>query len=411
MIMNTHSYSLHELNEYIKRVIALNFSEPVWINAEISQVKESRGQVYIDLVQHDESDGRIIAQSNAVIWYKSYLFIKNKLKDLLPSILQNGSHIMIKASIEFNERYGLKLVISDIDASYTIGQMEMARQKILERLEKEGLTAKNKALNFPTIIQKIAVISSPTAAGYQDFCRQLEDNSYGYAFQVELYPCAMQGQNVEREVVQALRTINEKNEYDVITIIRGGGSKLDLSYFDNYNIAHAIASGKYPVISGIGHDIDLSVTDVVAHTSLKTPTAVADFLLERNLKFESELIQKQSWVQSIAKQMVTNHKLRLHSFQQILHFMPTEIIRKEYDFIHGFMPDLQKSIKSLINLKNQELKEIQSILQLSDPVNVLKKGYAYIEKNNQVITSSKSLEKGDQVSLHLHDGSIKSEIL
>ena len=405
-----HSYSLYELNEYIKRVIALNFNEPIWVNAEISQVSEVRGQVFLDLIQHDEENGKTVAQSNAIIWYKSYLFIKKKLGDLLPAILKEGSHVMVKVSVEFDERYGLKLIISDIDASYTIGQMEMARQKILERLEKDGLIEKNKERGIPEVIQKVAIISSGTAAGYRDFIKQLTTNSFGYQFKLDLFPSAMQGANVEKDVIRAIDHINRLEGYDCIVIIRGGGSKLDLSYFDNYNIAAAIAHNALPVLTGIGHDIDQSVADVVAKLALKTPTAVADYILERNLNFESEIIQSGTYISNWSRQLIHNHRLRLSNFQSILSIQPMQLVKAQNDQLDQRQNEVKRLTLQLIKEKKLQLTHLESVIQIGDPVQILKKGFAIIQKDSTILQSSSQAEKGDELKIKMHDGEIKTKV-
>ncbi|MBK7220785.1 MAG: exodeoxyribonuclease VII large subunit [Saprospiraceae bacterium] len=205
------TFTLFDLNEYLKRVIALNFPEPVWISCEIAQIKNARGNYYLDLVQQNEKE-EVIAQSQAAIWYKSYLFLKAKLGDLLNSLLQEGTQIKIKVNVEYNERFGLKLIIEDIDPAYTLGQMELSRQKIMERLKTAGVTELNKNVVMPRVIQRIAVISSDTAAGFKDFTAHLEENKYGYQFTPTLFPAAMQGQNTEKEVVSQLQEIKLQNK-------------------------------------------------------------------------------------------------------------------------------------------------------------------------------------------------------
>ncbi len=404
------SYTLHELNEYIRRVIALNFEQPIWVSAEISQVRESRGSVYLELIQHDEKSGLVIAQSSAVIWYKSYLFLKNKLKNLLPALLAEGTQVLVKVSVDFNERYGLKLIVEDIDPAYTIGQMEMARRKILERLKSEDLLDKNKSVPLPLVIQKIAVISSGTAAGYIDFLEQLNNNPYQYKFYTKLYHAAMQGVNVEREVIQQLRNISESGSYEAIVIIRGGGSRLDLSFFDNYNIAWSIAKVNIPVITGIGHDIDESVTDIVAHTSLKTPTAVADFLIEKMILFESDITHKSQMIKNMAGKTVHLHQLQLTNYTQILSLKPREIIMRQEEKILHLKSHLWQGTKSIILNQKRWLDQAKQILALSDPIKIVEKGFSIIRKNGTIITKVTQIKKGDQIEIQLKDGIQNAEI-
>jgi exodeoxyribonuclease VII large subunit len=208
-----NAHSLYELNEYIKRVVSLNFNETLWISCEISQANSSRGHYYLELDQKNEDSNEIIAQMSAVIWVKNFLFIKRKLGDVADLILVNGSQVLLKVKLDFNERYGLKLIIEDIDASYTIGQMEIARQKTLERLKKENLIHLNSQNDIPQVIQRIAVISSKTAAGYQDFIQHLTNNSYGYQYKTTLFQTAMQGINTEKELLQSMNQILENKEH------------------------------------------------------------------------------------------------------------------------------------------------------------------------------------------------------
>lgn len=406
------SYSLFELNEYIKRVIALNFTEAIWVNAEVGQVKEVRGQVYLDLVQHSEEENQITAQAAAVIWYKPFLFIRKKMGDLLPAILTEGSKILVKVKVEYHERYGMKLVIEDIDPSYTIGQMEMARQKIIENLRKAGVIEENQRTLLPDVIQRVAIISSSTAAGFADFKNQLEENDFGYDIHIDLYQAAMQGLNTEREVCNALdQIIALQEEYDCIAIIRGGGSKLDLASFDNYNIGYKIATAPIPVLTGIGHEIDSTVADIVSYSSLKTPTAVAAFIIDRNAQFESEITQAGLWVSQLAKRNLEHHKLQLEQTTQLFQIKPTEIIKNHKLYLSQLDSSLRQASKYNLKKLNDSLLHIEQIVHLADPVSILKRGYVLIKKDGIVSTSIDQLTNGDEVSLTFFDGKADAKII
>jgi len=405
------SYSLFELNEYIKRVIALNFEEAIWIKAEISQVKESRGSVYIDLIQKDEADDTIIAQASAAIWYKSMLFIKKKLGELTDSILQDGIEVNVKVKVDFHERYGMKLSIEDIDASYTMGQVEINRQKIIERLKKADLIDRNSMTYLPSVLQNIAIISSETAAGYKDFEAQLANNPYGYSFNTTLFHVAVQGRSTSSEVSAALKEIHKRHEeFDTAIIIRGGGSKIDLSGFDDYNIGHAIATNKVPIITGIGHEIDLSVADIVSHTYLKTPTAVANYILDHNVAFESEMISLAQDIQSEVSNRIKLEEATLVQMEQILSFKPLEILKWNDARLDQIKQELNQSTKYLLSKLNDELKTAQQLIQSMSPENILKKGFAYIEKDKSIISSAKKLKKGDAVKIVMTDGNKQAVI-
>jgi len=278
------SYSLYEVNEYIKRVIALNFEEAVWIECEINQINEKRGNYYLQLIDKEENKDEIKAQASAAIWYRNALFIKKKLGKLFGSILQAGVRVKLKCNIGFSERYGMSFVIEDIDVNYTMGQMELQRQQVIERLKSEKLLNLNHAKALPSVLQRIAVVSSEKAAGFADFMEQLNNNKYDYAYEIALFDSAMQGKNMEKEITESIRDINDTyKEYDVVVVIRGGGSKLDLSGFDNFNIAAHIAKCKLPVITGIGHEIDQTVSDLTANLSLKTQKSPQSLIMIRPL--------------------------------------------------------------------------------------------------------------------------------
>ncbi len=401
------SYSLYELNEYIRRVISLNFAESIWVNCEISQVKEVRGNVYLDLVYHDEKSGELTAQISANIWYKSFLFLKSKLGDLLPAILKEGIHVLLKVQVEYNERYGLKLSIVDIDPAFTIGQMEMNRQKIIQKLINEDWIHRNKSLAIPDVIQRIAVISSSSAAGYIDFNKHLQQNNYGYQFLITLYEAAMQGMNTEREVCNALRSISASGkQYDVILIIRGGGAKLDLAWFDNYNIGVEIAKSKTPIITGIGHDIDETVADIVANTSLKTPTAVADFIIRQNETFEGNIIRMTQNIQQISQRIVRQEVILLNKTFQMLAMLPREIVRKHQLQINQFVQQCFSATSQIIQRHKEALAHNERQMHLVNPENILKKGYAIVRQKDHVISKAK-YNTSDTVQITFHDGSIE----
>ena len=405
------SYSLFELNEYIKRVIALNFTEAIWVNAEVGQIKEVRGQVYLDLVQHSEEENKITAQAAAVIWFKQNLFIRKKLGELLPAILTEGSKILVKVKIEYHERYGMKLIIEDIDPSYTIGQMEMARQKIIENLRKAGVMEDNQRTLLPDVIQRVAIISSSTAAGYADFKHQLEANEYGYDIHIELYQASMQGVNTEKDVCNALDQIEVlKNEYDCVAIIRGGGSRLDLASFDNYNIGYKIATSSIPVLTGIGHEIDSTVADIVSYSPLKTPTAVASFIIDRNAQFESEMAQAGLWITQLAKQNLEFHKLQLEQITQLIQIKPKEKINNQKLHLEQLGSLLKQASKYNLKELKESVLHMEQIVKMANPVSVLKRGYVMIKKEGMITSSVDDMKIGDDITLEFHDGNASATI-
>lgn len=401
------SYTLFELNEYIKRVIALNFQESVWIECELSQVKESRGNYYLEFVQKKEDSEEIIAQSSGYLWYKSVLFLRKKLGDLFFALLKDGTAIKVKVTVEFHERYGLKLNVEDIDPTFTIGQLEMLRQKTIQRLRDEGKIDKNKETYLPVVVQRIAVISSETAAGYIDFVQQLKHNLYGYDFRHELFPAALQGTNTEREVVDALeRIFSRKEAFDVIVIIRGGGSKLDLAAFDNYNIASAIARSPLPVIAGIGHEIDLTVTDIVSYYFAKTPTAVAAYLIDHNADFEGQVMETGQEIRQLVQQIIQQQHILLKQYVAHIAVLPGEIIQRQSTSLHHALDKMIWLADQKVLSNKDLLAFAEKQLNLLDPKNILQKGYAMVQDGQKHIMSVAQIKSGEVYTLTLSDGSV-----
>jgi len=402
------SYSLFELNEYIRRVIALNFADPIWIVAEIGQLSSSRGQYYISLVEKDEKSNAIIAQSEAVIWYKSVLFLRKKLGGVYESLLQQGTQIKVKVKIDHHERYGLKLVIEDIDPKYTIGQLELQRQAILDKLEKKGLIELNEQIPLPSVLQKIAVISSETAAGYQDFIKQIEQNAYWYDFDLTLYNTAVQGHRVRAEVSRALKEINKEGIYDCVIIIRGGGSKMDLAAFDDFEIGEAIAASDIPIITGIGHQIDNTVADIVAHTSVKTPTAAADFLIEHNSQFEANLLAIEEHIQQLAFAGIQHRSQALDKIQTMIMSQSKLSLQNQRHYLDTISSGLRDASKHKLMVTQNQLDNFAQQCNLLDPKHILERGFAALKQSGKYIQTKNSIDYQTDIEIEMSDGSFKA---
>lgn len=410
-LRSMHTYSLLELNTYIKQVVALNFEDPVWITCEISQARNSRGQLYLELVQQNEAETDIVATASATIWYKNHLFIKKKLGDLYDAILKDGTQVSLKIQVSFHERYGLKLNILDVDPSYTIGQLEMQRQQVIERLRKAGVLQINEQLPLPTVLQRVAVVSSERAAGYKDFLHQLEHNAYGYRFHTTLYHVAVQGVNVEAEVSDAFAQIESiSDQYDCIVVIRGGGSRLDLAAFDNYNIGHKIATCLLPVLTGIGHEIDNSVADIVAHTSVKTPTAAADMLIEHNLHFESMVVDMVQNISGHAQHTVQRMHQDLDRQAELVQIHSRQLVKDQSRDLDVTLDLIGALAKDQLLDMNQQVHHIEEIVSILDPKHVLKRGFAILNKDEDFVTSVKDASSGDAISITLDDGTLTTVV-
>ncbi len=455
--MSEASLSLFELNSKIKNTIHESFAETYWVVAEISEIREVRnGHCYLELIEKDEKTEQIIAKSRANIWAYTYRMLKPYFVQATGQTLTSGLKVLVRASIDFQEVYGFSLNIRDIDPNYTLGDMAQKKQAILNQLTEEGVINMNKELECPVVPQKIAVISSPTAAGYEDFCNQLNNNSAGYKFYIKLFPAIMQGDKTEESVTAALDKIYQYEDiFDVVAIIRGGGSTSDLMCFDNYWIAYNIAQFPIPVFSGIGHERDETVVDYVAHTRLKTPTAVAEHILELvsyfdnqlddlkenivsstrdklsryNLMFEKSstrfkpivshsLTKQKSLLSNIAHQLdnyatsyINNRMNRLNILSEKIKTSSINRIHHEKLNLVQYPQNLKAKTKYFLSRKNGEIELFEKTNKLLDPQNILKKGYSITYLNGKAIKNAAELKEGDVISTKLANGNIDSKVI
>ncbi len=407
--METKKYSLSQLNLYIKQVIALNMREAVWVNGEIAQVNNSKGHFYLELVE--KSEFGIQAKSQAVIWKSAWAkLLRSRGKDIA-KILQVGFNISVQVKVEYHERFGLKLNILDIDPIYTLGQLELKRKAIFELLKRLKLLHKNREQYLPAVPQRIAVISSERAAGLQDFLNHLAKNSFGYKFEVKLFPASVQGEFAENELLTQLDKIEfAKNNFDAVVIIRGGGAKLDLAVFDSEPLCRRVALFPLPVLSGIGHETDETMLDKVVHTSLRTPTAVADFLLDRLLAFEEAISSGVVHIQFLAQQRIRAQEQVLGSLEHRIASNSLDKIRREkmmLDFIEQRLPSLAKhQLKS----GEQLLDNLAHQIRLLSPEFALARGFSITTHNGKVVMDSKQVEEGSLLLTQLAKGNIRSRV-
>lgn len=382
------SFSLFELNEHLKRVISLNLREAIWINCEIADVNSHRGNVYLSLVERD--DYQIRAKADAVIWGRSMDHISKKIGDSLWSLLQIGRQVLVAVQVEFHEVHGMKLSIKDIDMSFTIGQLELKRMETLKNLQTEQFIELNSQVPTRLVWQRIAIVSSSTAAGLQDFLEQLQSNPHQYKFQYEVFQAAVQGVNMCDEVIMQLGKIDaRKDDFDCVVIVRGGGARLDLMGFDDYDLCVAVATCELPVLTGIGHDIDETLVDLVAYQSLKTPTAVADHLIHRMLVFESNLMEYALEIKDLAIQ-------RIHAAQTQLDLLQQQI---------------KNSATLRLKTAEQELERISEKLHLLNPKTILERGFALVtDEKGQLVHHSADFVLNKEYTLHLADGKINVKV-
>lgn len=410
------TYSLQELNEFLRRVVALNFNEAVWVTAEISQIGRSRGHYYIDLLQKENDT--VIAQMPAIIWSHEYKRIERTLGILtaspsldLSTIISEGMEIRLKGRLDFHELFGLKLLIEDIDATYTIGKLEIQRRHIISDLQKNGLIGRNQALILPTVIQRIAVISSETAAGWQDFKNHILDNEYGYSIDIQLFQSAMQGSLVEKMILQQLENIKaQKQKFDCVVIIRGGGSRMDLLAFDTPSVCEAVARFPLPVFTGIGHDIDQTILDLVAHSSLKTPTAVADFILNHIIRFDSALLDIKNYLQTFVREKLNTERGRLVQYESIISTHASFYLKNQSQLLNNYQISLSKDCQNILKFENIKINNASKIIDLISIEATLKRGFSISKINRQVLSKSHHAQAGEEMETYLSDGVVKSII-
>jgi len=423
---------LSELTELINEIIIGSFPDYYYVVAEISQIsRNSSGHVYLQLIEKEQKTDKVTANMRAAIWSSRFNMIQPYFKAITGMELASGMKILTKVEVSFHQVYGLSLIIQEIDPTYTLGEIEKRRQEIINQLLKDGIFEENKKLELPIIIQRIAIITSETAAGYEDFLNQLVNNNHNYKFEYLLFNATMQGEKTEKSVISALDNIlSQIDDFDVVIIIRGGGSKLDLSAFDSYEIASNVAQFPIPVLTGIGHQRDLSITDMVAHLSLKTPTAVADFLIQNFVDFENILLDKYNKIKNNINKILQNekekflqnkkhiyestyslfmdNKLKINNLYHFLEVLPKQILNEKKIFLTNQKLLFSNNINYFLKAENQKLIFLNSNLDNNNPQNILKKGYSITTKNGIIIKSTKELNKNDEILTYFEDGKVIS---
>lgn len=405
------SISLLELNLRVKEWVKNSLSIPLWVHAEINEIHENAsGICYLELVEKG-ADEFIVAKQKAIIWASNYRMLKPYFESVTQISLQEGIKISVLCRVEFHELYGMSLVITDIDPAYTLGDVALRKQIIIERLMADGVWDMNKELPLPKVPQRIAIISSATAAGYGDFLHQLKNNKYGYGFSVQLFSAIMQGNQVETSVVAAFDEIYESiDQYDVVVLIRGGGATSDLASFDSYKLASHLAQFPLPVICGIGHQRDNTILDMIANMRVNTPTAAADFLVERIHLFELGMDDLLQQIINIGSEKINLERLSL------LNAISTLLVSAKYNLLNQrvVVDDIYAKLQLMLKMKfeNEEafLTQTRKILDAHSPENVLKKGYALILKNDKCIANSSDLQSNDNVKIIFNDG-IKNALI
>ncbi len=427
--------SLYELNNMLRRGIREYFPENLWVQAEIAECKENAsGHCYLELIEKQEDTDYLRARAKAVIWSNVWIFLREVFIQQTGSQLQAGQKILILVKPDFHELYGLSLVVLDIDPAYTMGEWALRRRAVLLRLEQEGILELNKELDFPRLPRRLAVISSPTAAGFEDFRHQLQHNSGGFVVYTCLFPAFMQGVQAESSILDALDRVLEHQElFDLLVLIRGGGATTDLSCFDSYELASALAQFPLPLLSGIGHERDRSVADMVAHTSVKTPTAAAELILScleqedqkvedmaatliasgqeamnagvRQLQFYKERIVQLSSAQN------NRGQLQLQKIESELRWAAREGLRQGKHRLDTAVQTINLLSPKLLEQKLQRLDVLKLKLEAYSPELQLKRGFSITLHQGRILRSAVGLPPDSLIETRLEDGRIFSKTI
>ena len=427
--------TLFELNSLVHDVIEANFDEPYWVTGELSDVSTPAfgGHFYGELVQKDEDSDRIVARARITCWARTYGILRLRFQKESGEMLRKGLQVKLLVKVNFHEQYGYSLNVLDIDSTFTLGDLAKRRREILLQLERDGILHDNQSLPLPRLLRRIAVISSATAAGYGDFCKHLEQNEYGFHFDVKLFPAVMQGEQVPESIISALEAIASEEGADLVVIIRGGGASSDLSDFDSYELAACIAQYPMPVLTGIGHERDETVLDHVAHTRVKTPTAAAAFIIDHQAQEAALLDELYLRITHSSEDRILREKQRLERHRAVLPLLFTNHIQGKKNSLqllfHRFnnsvsqrlerepiklqllMQRLNSSMTQYIEREKHRQKLMRQRLDSIDPRFLLKRGYSITTCNGKIVRSTEDLKEGEVLTTHVENGEIYSKVV
>ena len=425
--------TLYELNGLVRQTLELTLDEEYWVQAEIAELCVNR-HCYMELVQKEARGGGIVAKARAQVWANRWAFIKPMFEQVTGQTLAAGMQVMLKVEVTFHELYGYSLNVTDIDPTYTLGDLARHRQEILRQLAEEGIDTMNKELPLPRLLQRIAVISSASAAGYGDFCNQLNNNQRGLAFKTELFQAVMQGNEVENSVVDALNRIAARlDEWDVVVIIRGGGATSDLQGFDSLLLAENVAQFPLPIITGIGHERDDTVIDLIAHTRVKTPTAAAEFLIHHQEQELDTLEDLSARLTDRISQLLYDETTRLKMLAGKIPMLFSTVKAREEVRLHRLSASMANSsvqhleqAKGRVELMNQQLslytstllqgerkriELMESKLQSAHPNRILQLGFSITRVGGKALKDVDEVKEGDEIETTLASGTFKSTII
>ena len=414
--------TLYELNSLVRETIEEELHQEYWVEAELSEVREVRGHCYMQLVQYDRSEeggkrkryeNTPIAQASAKCWQSSWQLLRPYFEKETGQRLHAGMKVLLQVYANFHETYGFSWIVTDIDPTYTMGDMARKRQEIIRVLKEEGVFDLQKELPLPLFCQRIAVISSANAAGYGDFVNQLENNEYGFQFHTRLFPAVMQGEDVEKSVIAALEQIfrGSENSFDCVVIIRGGGATADLSGFDTLALAENVANFPLPIITGIGHERDESILDMVSHTRVKTPTAAAAFLIDHLKEVLEVLNDAQERITRYAQQKLSTLDAQLSVVAEAIPRLFSVVKTRQDARLDSMQEKMTMLIERRLETEQHRIQLVSEKVKSLDPTLLLRRGYSITLHNGKVVKDVSVLNTGDELETRLAHGSVRSKVL
>lgn len=424
--------SLLELNALVRDAIEIAMPNAYWVEAELADVRDN-GHCYMELLQKDPRSNTPVARARATCWRNVWTYVRPRFERVTGQRLRAGMKVLLQVHASFHENYGFSWQVEDIDPDYTLGDMERKRKEIIRQLKEEGVYDLQRQLSFPLFAQRIAVISSEGAAGYGDFKDQLLNNAYGFRFYLRLFPSIMQGEQVESGVIAALDAIHAvEDSFDCVVIIRGGGATTDLSGFDTLALAENVANFPLPILTGIGHERDESVLDLVAYQRLKTPTAVAAFLIEHLLEVSQridvakksihDIVERRMRLERLRLERLTDklpalflslrarHEARLETLRGRLAVMAKSRFREEIQFLGQCDRRLRMAVERRLKDEARLLEQLSHRVRQLDPQLLLNRGYSITLKDGKVVKDASKLLAGDEIETRLARGNVKSVI-
>lgn len=406
-----HHFSLLELNRLVRATIEDTLCEQYWLEAEIGQIGENNGHCYLEFIQKVEGHNTPVARAKAKCWRNVWGSVRPYFEHTTGQTLTLGMKVLVLVHPDFHEAFGFSWIVDDIDPRFTLGDMARRRQEIIRQLKAEGVFDLNRELPLPLFTQRIAVISSSTAAGYGDFCRQLEENKRGFRFSVTLYESLMQGEGVERSIISALDKINAHiDDYDCVVIIRGGGATSDMSGFDSLLLAENVANFPLPVITGIGHDRDECILDMVSHTRVKTPTAAAAFLIDRLEQVARRIDDAADRITSYVQHRMEIEKIRLSRAAERIPILFSLVKSKQENKLETLNQRIASAVQRLIDRRRHALDILEQRTKSLDPTLLLQRGYTITLINGHALRSPSAVKPGDIIVTRLADGTVKSTV-